>query len=425
MSGSLPNYKRTRRACFFAYLAMSSVFSLPPLLFVSFREMYGVSYTLLGTLVLVNFCTQLLIDLLFSFFPKMFNIKVTVRAMPLITSLGLFIYALVPTLFPQYAYVGLLTGTVIFSVSAGLAEVLISPLVAAMPSETPDRDMSMFHSLYAYGVVTVVAVSTLFLKIFTAENWMYLTCFWATLPIISSILFFVSPIPELNVEHGAVSSRAKGRTFGIALCMLCIFIGGAAEITMTNWISGYMENALGISKAVGDVLGMTLFAVLLGVGRTLYAKFGRNISMILLGGMACAAVCYVVAGVSSNVVVSLIACVLVGLCTSMLWPGTLIFMEEKFPNPGVAAYALMAAGGDLGGSVGPQLLGIVIDKVSASAWATQLGAEMNVSVEQIGMKVGVLSAAIFPIIGTILVLYMRSYFKKAESKIAMPTDRLL
>ena len=73
------NYKRTKYACYFTYLAMSSVFSLPPLLFATFREMYGISYTLLGTLVLVNFCTQLGIDLIFSFFSRHFNIHKTIR----------------------------------------------------------------------------------------------------------------------------------------------------------------------------------------------------------------------------------------------------------------------------------------------------------------------------------------------------------
>ncbi len=116
---------------------MSSVFSLPPLLFVTFQDMYGISYTLLGTLVLINFCTQLSIDLIFSFFAKYFNIHKTVKIMPLLTSAGLFIYAVVPTLMPQYAYPGLVLGTVIFSVAAGLCEVLLSPLIAALPSEHP------------------------------------------------------------------------------------------------------------------------------------------------------------------------------------------------------------------------------------------------------------------------------------------------
>ena len=154
------NFKRTKLACYTAYFTMSSIFCVPPLLFVTLRETYNISYTLLGTLVLVNFFTQLLIDLLFTFFSKHFNIRIMVRVMPVLTSLGLAIYAIVPTLFPQLAYLGLVVGTVIFSVSAGLSEVLLSPMIAAIPSENPQRDMSFLHSLYAFGVLFMVVFST-------------------------------------------------------------------------------------------------------------------------------------------------------------------------------------------------------------------------------------------------------------------------
>ena len=111
-------FQRTKLACYTAYFTMSSIFSLPPILFVTLHETYNISYTLLGTLVLTNFCTQLLIDLIFTLFSKHFNVRKIVRIMPLITSLGLFTYALIPMLLPDIAYAGLLVGTVIFSVSA-------------------------------------------------------------------------------------------------------------------------------------------------------------------------------------------------------------------------------------------------------------------------------------------------------------------
>lgn len=405
-------FKRTKHACYFTYLAMSSVFSLPPLLFITFREMYGISYTLLGTLVLINFCTQLTVDLIFSFFTKYFNIHKTVKIMPLLTSAGLLIYAFVPLMFPQYAYTGLLVGTVIFSVAAGLCEVLLSPLVAALPSDNPDRDMSMLHSLYAYGVVVVIVISTVFLKLFGTENWMYLTMFWASLPILSFVLFSLSPIPEINLSQNTTPNAAKRKNTGLALCAICIFLGSAAENAMTNWISVYMESSLHIPKVIGDILGMATFAILLGLGRTAYAKYGKNISAILLFSMVGAAICYLVAGVSANLIISMLACILTGLFTSMLWPGTLILMEEKFPNPGVAAYALMAAGGDFGGSVAPQLLGAVVDTVSASNWAAQLGATLSLSSEQIGMRVGMLTASMFPLLGVVLLIYIKRHFSQ-------------
>ena len=410
----MPNFKRTKLACYSSYFTMSSVFCVPPLLFVTFNDKYNVSWTLLGTLVLVNFCTQLTVDLIFSFFSRFFNVKKTVRVMPLITSLGLFIYALVPTFFPQYAYLGLVIGTVIFSVSAGLSEVLLSPIIAAIPSKNPQKDMSLLHSLYAVGIFSLIVVSTVALKIIHNENWMYLVFFLALLPIISSVLFMISPIPVMNTENDGVpkTEKAKKKGIGLALCVGCIFFGACAENVMTNWISGYMESALDINKTVGDILGMAVFAVFLGSARLLYAKYGKNIMRTLLLGMTGAALCYLVAGLCSNVFVAFAACILTGFCTAMLWPGSLIMMEENVLGVGVAAYALMAAGGDFGSSLAPQLMGIVVDTVSASGYAKTLGESLGMSTEQIGMKAGMLVSAAFPLIGVVLVLFIIRYFKK-------------
>lgn len=412
MLHSKKNYNRTKHSCYYTYLAMSSIFSLPPILFMTFREMYEISYTLLGTLVAINFCTQLSIDLIFTFFTKYFNIRKTIIIMPVLTSIGLFVYAFSPLLFPGTVYVGFVIGTILFSIAAGFCEVLLSPLVAALPSDNPERDMSTLHSLYGYGVVTVVVVSTLFLQIFGRNNWMYLTMFYAVLPLISFLLYIVSPIPEINMEQNMSTDSTKRKRAGLMLCVMCIFLGSAAENTMTNWISAYMENVLYIPKVWGDILGMAIFAILLAITRTLYAKYGKNITNMLLYSMMASVICYLVAGFSPNSVVAALACAFTGVCTSMLWPGTLILMEEKVPNPGVAAYALMAAGGDLGASIAPQMLGVIVDKVSVSNWATNFSTTFSLTTEQIGMKTGMLIAALFPILGTILLLYIKKNFSK-------------
>lgn len=403
----MQNYKLTKYSCYYSYLSMASVFSLPPLLFNTFHDMYGVSYTLLGTLVAVNFCTQLCVDLIFTFFTKYFNIKKTVTVMPMITSVGMLIYALVPWIFPQYAYIGFVIGTFIFSISAGLSEVLLSPVVAAIPSENPDRDMSLLHSLYAYGVVSVVVISTVFLKIFGTQNWMYLTLFWAVLPLVAFFMFSASPMPNVNMGSSENGKNASKKTMIMTLCVLCIFFGSAAENSMTNWVSTYIESALHLPKIVGDILGMALFAVALGLTRTWYGKRGKNIYKVLLFGMAGSCVCYIVAGLSPIPVLSLLACIVTGICTAMLWPGSLILMEEKLPHVGVAAYALMAAGGDFGASIAPQLLGIVVDKVSVSSFAAELAPTLSLAPEQIGLKAAMLVASVFPVIGVVILLIIK------------------
>lgn len=390
------NYKRTKLACYVSYFTMSSVFCLPPLLFVTFNTMYGISWTLLGTLVLANFFTQLAIDLIFTFFSKKFNVKIVVRIMPLITAVGLLIYALSPFIFKGYAFWGMLIGTIIFSVAAGLSEVLLSPTIAAIPSKNPQRDMSFLHSLYGIGVFTIIVVSALFIKFVGAQYWMYLTMFFAFLPILSAVMFMLSPMPDMKMgEEKKSAQQNKKKGVGVLLCVLCIFLGACSEITMTNWISSFMETEFHIDKAVGDVVGMAGFAVLLALTRIVYAKWGKNIWKALFFGMIGAVVCYLVAGLSPYAVPAFIACILTGVFTAMLWPGTLIYMEEKMPNLGVAAYALMAAGGDFGGAAAPQLMGVVVDVTN-------------------NFQTGMLVSAIFPILGVVVLLIMKKFFKEEK-----------
>ena len=410
------SFRLTKAACYSSYFTMSSVFCVPPLLFVTFKETYDISYTLLGTLVLVNFLTQLGIDLIFTFFSKYFNPKLMIRTMPLLTSLGLAIYAIVPTVAPDLAYLGLLIGTVIFSVSAGLSEVLLSPTIAAIPSDDPKREMSLLHSLYAFGVLATVLFSTLFLKLFDVRNWSYLILVLAALPIISAVLFTISPMPDISDKDSVEGAKMGGRrTLGLALCVGCIFFGSCAETVMSTWISGYVEGALGVDKLVGDVLGVCMFAVLLGLTRIWYAKYGKNIFKMLLIGMIGCSVCYTLVGVVSNMIIAFIACILVGLFSAMLWPGTLIMMEENLPGVGVGAFALMASGGDFGAALAPQLMGVVIDEISATDIAAEIGTRLGLAPDQVGMKAGMLITAIFPIIGTALVIITMRYFKKAKA----------
>lgn len=407
-----PSYKTTRIACYITNIAQSGVCSFSPLLFVTFRQTYGISYTLLGFLVVINFLTQLGIDLIFTFFSHRFSIRKTVRAMPYLTALGLVIYALFPLFFPHLAYLGLAVGTVIFSCAAGLAEVLISPLVASLPSENPERDMTRLHSFYAWGLVGVVIFGSLFLKIFGTQNWEYFALILAIIPAVCAVLFAISPIPEPEKRQDVSKPENRLLQSGLLLCFLCIFFGAAAEGTMTQWVSSYVETALTLPKLVGDILGMALFAVMLGLGRSIYARFGKNILRFMLIGMIGSVVCYAVAGFSMSPMIGLTACAATGFFTSMLWPGSIILVEKNFPQAGVAAYALMAAGGDFGIAVAPQIMGWLVDRVSISPAGQALASRLSVLPEQIGMRAGLLSATLFPLAGAIVVCVLMRHLQK-------------
>ncbi len=413
------SYAITKYACYLSNASMSAVASLSPLLFISFRQLYGISFTLLGLLVLVNFCVQLFVDFIFSFYSHKFNIQKTVRLMPVLTVIGLLIYAIMPALFPKQAYLFLMTGTVIFSASAGLAEVLISPVIAALPSDHPERDMSRAHSVYAWGVAVVVLVSTLFLQRFGREAWHFLALFWALIPLSAAFLFMRAKIPPLKTPKDSAGTAKLFLNPTLFLCIVCIFLGGASENTMAQWCSGYLEAALKIPKLFGDVFGVAAFAIMLGLGRTLYAKFGTHITKFLLLGFMGAVVCYLTAALSKNAIVGLTACALTGFFTSMLWPGTLIYAADTLPSTSVAVYALLAAGGDLGSSLAPQLVGSITDAISKSGSVLPFFASL--SPEQTGFKCGMLAAAAFPLAGMMVVGIMcrlaNRHTHKQDSKI--------
>ena len=408
--------KLLRLACYTGNLTMALVGALSPLLFLTFRETLGISYSLLGLLVLANFVTQLLVDLVFSFFSHRFHIPTAVKTAPILTVLGLLIYALWPFFFPDSVYVGLFLGTVLFSAASGFNEVLLSPIIAALPSKDPERDMSRLHAVYAWGVVGVVGITTVFLTVFSPRHWQYLVLFFTLLPLFSFLLFFKAKIPNLAAEDKGEGMRELVRTPGLWLSVFCIFLGGSAECTMAQWSSGYLERALGLPKSLGDVLGVAMFAVMLGLGRSLYGKFGKNVEKVLVLCMASATLLYLVAALSPLPWIGLAACAMTGFATSMLWPGNLSAVSARFPGGGVFLFAMMAAGGDLGASVGPQMVGAVTDLAMASPFFCDLAASLGMTGEQLGMKAGILLGALFPLIGIFLALRLYRNAKKRKAQ---------
>lgn len=410
------NYTRLKWAAYTANVSMSVVACLSPLLFVTFRTLYGISYTQLGLLVLINFVTQLSVDLLLSFFPHKFNIEKTVRLIPVLVTIGLGVYALFPFAFPSNVYIGLVLGTVIFSASSGFNEVLANPVILSIPSDDPDRELSKLHSTYAWGIVGVIIVGTLFLLTFGSSNWQYLALLFMLVPIASIVLFTSTGMPQIATLEKASGAVKFLKNKMLWLCVIAIFFGGAAEVTMTQWCSAYLEQSLGIPKVWGDLLGMSLFAVALGLGRTLYAARGKNIGRVLVLGSVGAFLCYTTAAFTNAAVIGLFACAFTGFCVSMLWPGSILVSSERFESGGVFIFAMMAAGGDLGAAIGPQLLGLVTDTAMASPTVANLATQFSLTTEQFAMKIGILSGAAFPLLA---IPFMCAITKKQKTNVGV------
>ncbi len=407
MTSNKPNYTRIKLACYATNVCMSTVIIMPALLFLTFRELYGISYTLLGLLTVINFSTQLLVDLVFSFYSSKFNMEKTIKSIPIIAIIGFSIYAISPMIFEQYAYLGLVLGTIIFSGASGLAEVLVSPVIAAIPSENPDREMSRLHSAYAWGVVFVTIFSTIILQIVGNENWYILVFLLLIVPTFACILFFGVSLPPLHAHEKAGSILKLFKNKGMLFCFFAIFFGGASENIISQWSSSYLEQTLSLPKIWVDILGVAFFAVMLGIGRSLYASRGKDIRKTMLFGAIGASISYLIVIFVDIPAITILACAIIGYFVAMLWPGSLVLVQEKFPAAGVAVFALMAAGGDMGSAIGPQLMGAVTDFTIQNKFLMTLGTNLGYSPEQFGMKCGMLISLFFPLACALLLFCER------------------
>ena len=85
-----------------------------------------------------------------------------------------------------------------------------------------------------------------------------------------------------------------------------------------------------------------------------------------------------------------------------MWPGSLIAVSDRFPAGGVFIYAIMASGGDLGASVGPQLVGLITDGVAEWSVTRTLATDWGLLPEQLGMKIGMLVGMLFPLAAIVI-----------------------
>ena len=393
------SYKRTKLGCYLGIFLQAIICTIMPLLFIPLMDIYGFSYTQLGILVGVNFSAQVAVDIIFSgVIDKCGYRKLALPA--IVCGLaGLLLFAGSPILFPGHVYAGIVLATIVFAASSGLLEVLVSPIVDAIPSDDKGASMSLMHSAFAWGEVITIIVTTLFVFFLGGENWQIIVLLWCVVPISCFFVFWFAPFPPtIAAEHRDKPGKLLFAPFFL-IALAAIFFGAASELVMSQWSSAYMERALTLPKVAGDLLGMCGFAVMMGIGRTFYGVRGAKLNMgrALLLCSAIAAVCYLTVAISPWNGLNVLACAVCGLGASLLWPGTLVVCSTRFPMAGAWMFAILAAAGDIGGAFGPWLTGILVDNTQGTALADWIMRVFAATPEQAGMRIGLFFSALFPI----------------------------
>lgn len=391
------NYKKTLVACYLGFVTQAITANFTPLLFLTFKNTYGIGFEKIALIPMVFYFTQLLIDFAAAKFVDKIGYRVCVVSSQVLSAAGLVLMAVLPELLPV-PFAGILIAVVLYAIGSGLVEVLVSPIVEACPFENKGGMMSLLHSFYCWGAVAVILGSTLFFTVFGIENWKILTVLWAIIPFWNAFNFMFCPIERLVEEDQRMRTSQLLKLPLFWLLILLMICAGASEASMAQWASAFTESAMGVSKTVGDLAGPCLFAVFMGISRIVYGKLSEKLdltkTMLACGGLC--VLCYLTASLSAIPIIGLAGCALCGVSVGIMWPGTISISSQKCPRGGTAMFAFLALAGDLGATVSPSLVGGISNMAGGN------------------LKAGLFAATAFPLLLIFGLIFLHRKFNRVS-----------
>ena len=328
-------YKHTQKACCLAYMTGALVNNFAALLYVMFQKSFGISLAQIGIIMGINFAIQIAVDLIGAKYAERIGYRKCAVSAFVFAALGLILMPFL-TIIMADKFTAILISICLSAIGSGMLEVIISPITEALPLDEKSGAMSLLHSFYSWGCVLVIAASALFFALFGMESWRVLTLLWALLPLSTLVIFLFVPIRTLKSSHGGFVHVFKSR--GFVIFLLLMTCSGAAEIAMSQWAS--------------------YFALFMGFGRVGYALFSHKINLrsyLMISSFGCV-VTYLMASLSHNPYLSLFGCALTGLFVAIAWPGVLSLASSLNPNGGTGMFAILALAGDVGCTLGPQIV---------------------------------------------------------------------
>lgn len=387
-------YGRTLLACYLGFVTQAICSNFVPLLFLTFYSTYGISFSRLALISTCFFFTQLVVDFFCAGVVDKIGYRSCIVTAEITSGLGLLGLAVIPDLLPS-PFAGIMLCVIIYAIGSGLTEVLASPIIEACPFDNKEGTMSLLHSFYCWGSVGVILISTLFFTVFGVERWRMLAVIWAAIPLYNIYNFMTCPMEPLVKEGRSMTMAQLFRTKAFWVFIVLMVCAGSSELAMAQWASAFAESALHISKTAGDLAGPCGFAVLMGISRTLYGKYGEKVDLtvfMMASGILCLC-CYLLAGLAGIPFLGLVGCALCGFSVGIMWPGSISISSRILPSGGTAMFALLALAGDLGGAVGPAIIGNVSQRAGEN------------------LQAGVLAGIGFPIVLVICVLIIRKEYQ--------------
>lgn len=341
-------------------MALAISVNLPPVYLTTFSEIFGgLSAEQLGripALIFIGLVTGTLLTgpLADRWGPKPF----------LLLGLGINCAGLI-LLSQVWSYFSVLLAVATMGFGTGVLDMVLSPIVATLRPERRGSALNWLHSFYCIGAVFTILIS--FLSEFKgiSVSFRVISLILLVIPAATLVGFLPVRVPPLiaGTETMPIRKLFRERYFHAAL--LAIFLAGATELGMSQWLPAYTELGIGYEKWVGK-LAFLGFAVAMTLGRFAAGHLGHRFAVITMMILGClgSAVGYLLGSFSGVGPVALAACILVGFTCSILWPSILAVAADRYPQGGATMFAWLGATGNMGGIFMPWAIGLIAGQSS-------------------------------------------------------------
>jgi len=259
---------------------------------------------------------------------------------------------------PDYTWLG--AALFLFGLGAGVIDMVLSPVVAALNPTRRAAAMNWLHSFYCVGAGVTIIVGTLALQ--AGFGWRTACLILLPLPVGLLLAFAPLKFPALSVAGGRLKLRTLLRRGWFILAMVGIFLGGATELGMAQWLPAYAETSLGFPTWVGGA-ALLLFSIAMAAGRMVVGAAGPrwNPYRVMAWGCGTSVLLFLAASFLPVPALALAACIAVGFTGSCLWPTMLAVTADRYPDGGATMYGALGALGNMGGICMPWIVGWVAD----------------------------------------------------------------
>lgn len=406
-------FTHTRVACYLTFFNSAVSATLMGLLLTTLQSNYGLTVDQEGTLMAFYSAILIVLIPLATAFSGKVGFRVATASSQALSFLGFVSLGMLPNIIGN-TYVAIMIAICFYASGLALAEANINCIIESLPSKRKDTELSLLHSVFSWAQLAVILITTGFFLVFSRSIWFMLPVLFAIVPFINFFLFLKVPFQPAVEENERTPLKKVLTTGFFILVLIIIFCDGAVELCMPQWASMFAENALGVSKAAGDLLGPGLFTLGMAISRIWYGFKGQNIRIekFMLICAAGSALSYMLVVFATVPALSLVGCGLLGLCVGILAPGTFTIACKKFPKGGVYVFGTISSFMYIGTAISTKLIGTITTGVESSRPVALAELIPATSAFDLGIRTSFLMVGVMAVIMTVVLAVLNKGSKK-------------